>query len=334
MSTTLYKHEIFCLHGVTGQIAADVGAADTTILVDAAVLADPTIAVGSQIELDDGVSTSLAMTILAIDGGASQLTVDAPPGQAFLAGTPTDVVRRPRWAIEWKEDDTTLLTICPDNPAHPVQPGSAKITEIRKPQTTTIRESSSDKTRPHVGHIRVDAAPGQQDATGTRVFGYDVTVKAIRLVTEKTQLGDLLDFTINPDFPVGNITQAVGVDATVIPVSAAVLSHTAVAHLAKLREGPMGSETINDLGEVLAIDAAAGTVTVEKKTTDAFTTAAVFLDTICLTSNFPLPSFQTVLSGEDRILGSDVPAGFPFVATYRNNGPEATTAIFSINYLV
>lgn len=124
-TANLYEQAIFCLHGLTGEIAADAGAADTTFTVQAAVLADVTIVVGSIIVLDDGASSSAPMSILSIDFGANTFSTDVGPGSAFLAAAPTSVVRVPHWARLWTGSSADL-TECPELASHPIQAGSAK----------------------------------------------------------------------------------------------------------------------------------------------------------------------------------------------------------------
>jgi len=146
---TLYQHQIYCLHGTTGQTTADVAAADTTFSVQQAVLDDVTIAVGSQIQLTDGVNTSPTMTIQSIDDVLDTVTVDNAAGFIFLAATPTLVNRLPQPAWLWTESPIELVT-CPELASHPVQAGSAITVDIRKPEETTIKQSGMDLSHPEV----------------------------------------------------------------------------------------------------------------------------------------------------------------------------------------
>jgi len=125
----LYRQSIFCLHGPTGTLTADAGSSDTTFSVQAAVLSDVTIDVGSTVRLEAGADVSDTMKIIAVDHNANTFTTSSGPGRAFLASAPTTVARLPHWADVWtgSPDD---LTECPEDPAHPVQAGSAKLRGI------------------------------------------------------------------------------------------------------------------------------------------------------------------------------------------------------------
>jgi len=317
-SATLYKHAIFSLHGVTGTLAADSGSADTTFTVSPSVLADVTIDVGSMVTLADGGNTSGVMTITAIDEVAETITTDSPPGFAFLAATPTNVVRIPHWAYQWTESSTPI-TVSPEDPTHPVQAGSEKIVSVRKPEAVYVSQSQSGKTRPQASPLVVEAAAGQTGVVVSHSWPFDVTLSRITCFVEAANKEDRLFFEVGPDSPAGPVTSAVSPGDTVINVNASAAANPKIrpGMMVKLSEGG----TTDSLGRLVAVDRVAKTFTVETAAVNSFTTAGQLLLTIVPAWDLPLPGFQVRFSvAGDAILGSEVPVGMSFRITYDNNG--------------
>lgn len=328
LPNTIFQHRIYCLHGVTGQITSDVAAVDTSFVADASVLADVTIAVGSIIQLDDGVTTSPELTIISIDSGTNTITVDQAIGSIFLAATPANVVRIPHWAYEWTYTSDEL-TACPEDPSHPFQPGSASIANVTEPTIATITQSESGFTHPEVLGQRLDVTAS---LTGFIDFErpYLITAKGFAGYTEAANEGDRFDILAGPDTFIGVLTGSALVGATTIAVSPSVIANIRPSLLVKLEEGA----TTNDLGRVISVDAGGGTITVETATTDAFSPGANVLITIMLATDLPVPTFPSRIdTGVGPISGADIPAGTKIRVVYRNAGPSNSKAIIYFNYL-
>jgi len=318
--TTLYKHRIYCLHGTAGPITADVASDATTFAVDAAVLADVTIAAGSLIWLDDGTNKSEAMTILSVDSGAGTLTVDVEPGTAFAAATPTNVVRVPHWAHLWTETSTELV-VCPEDAGHPVNPNSASTVEIKLPNEVVIQQSSVNyKTPLLVGQVLTVAAG--ETGTADFVWKIPITVKNVKGIFTQSNTGDTFDFVTNPDYTVGLLSAGVGIGDTVLPVTQTVLNYVKPGFTITLTEGV----TSNVLDEIISIDANAMTITVATPTTDAFSVLALVSSTIYNTKGTPVPyttkgDTMKLETGKDLISGSTIFAGVKLRIIYHNAGP-------------
>lgn len=326
--TTLYKHQVFCLHGQTGQLAADAGAADTVITVDASVLADVTIVVGSTIRLTDGTNTSDVLSITAVDSGASTLTLSGAVGQNFLAATPTYVNRTPHAAYVWSESNA-LLTVCPEDPSHAIQAGSAAVIDSRAPTEAKIVQSTSGRDHPEAWGQRLDVAAG---ATGVIEYSWDypVTVRSMNGYVEAANTADRYDVEAAPNTPVGFLTAAAGVGVTTLSVSGTVLANSRPSLLCRINEGA----TTDTLGRITAVDSAAGTITVQTPTVNSFTTAAVILVTNANTLDMPVPQTNTLVSvGGEELVGRDIPAGTVIRITYRNGGASPSSSVVVIKYL-
>lgn len=319
MTGTLYKHAVYCLHGVTGPLAADAGAGDTTFTVGAGVLADVSISVGATIFLADGTNTSGPLTVIAVDSGATTITTDAAPGFAFLAATPTDVVRAPHWSFRWSES-AAHLSVCPQLASHPIQAGSAKVVDKRSNDSVHITQSQTGKTRP-AATAMVAAATIGQTVVVDHAWPYDVTLNHILTVVESANADDRVSLEVGPDTPAGPVTAAVTAGDTVIAANAAALASLRPGVRMKINEGG----TTDDLGYLIAVDTLAGTLTVETAAVNGFTPAANLLATIAPAWELPLPTNPMKFAmAKDSLMGSEVEAGRVLRVTYVNGGPAVS----------
>ena len=325
---TLYKHQIYCLHASTGELTVDAGISDTTFTVQQAVIDDVTIAVGSQIELDDGGIKSPILTITAIDDGANTITVDIAPGRLFQAATPTVVSRVDHWVHQWSESATNLTT-CPEDVTHAVQSGSAAISVIQKDTDVTISQGKSVFCNPEIEGKVVTAVSGG-DSTNTHTWISDVTLMAIEVFVEQANQGDIIDLFLGVDTNAGKISSSISSGVKVISVSDAVILAARIAFLCKIK----ASATENELGRILAIDENAKTITVATATTDAFTTAADILLTQVVADDLPLPAYQTTINiGGSYIAGIPIDAGCKLTIGYHNSGGSASRIIVYVKTL-
>ena len=332
MSSTLYYHRIYCLHGTTGDISADVTAADTVFTVEYEVLQDVTIAVGNQIQLTDGVNTSPILTITDVDAGATTLTVDQAVGFDFAAAAPTHVNRVPHWAYLWSETPDEL-TKCPEQADHPVQAGSWSIKDERPPYETTaiIKQSQANLSHPEIRGAVVTAAPGAT-TTVDMSWDYTITVQSMDGYFVAGNEGDEIDFLVAPDTPIGVLAAPASVGATTFSVSDTVLANCRPSNLCRLTAS--GGGTTNDLGRIIAVDHDALTITVSAAATDAFSAGDEVAVTTAPTLNLPLPSFQTKMSvGGDQIEGTDIFPGTVMRVVYRNAGPNPSRMVAYAKFL-
>lgn len=325
---TLYLHQVYCLHGVTGQTTADVAPGDTTFAVAPAVLADVTIEVGAAVVLTDGANASPQLTITAVDVGAGTITVDHSAGFAFLAATPTDVRRTPHVATRWTET-ATELTECPELSSHAFQAGSAITADTREPDTITIRQSKANLTRPRIRSVTLDV-PAGTSVSRDMVWPYLVTIHSVEGRFEATNPGDTADFLAGPDTPVGLLTAAAPAGTTVFNVAQTVVDNVAPAVEFRLFEGA----TLDDLGEVIAVDRAALTVTVSTPSANAFTSAAAVVITIVGARGLAAPTAPArVATGEGQFEGRDIQPGMALRAIYHNVGPDPARMIVYARFL-
>jgi hypothetical protein len=326
--TTLYKHQIYCLHGRAGQITANLLASATIIPVAPGVLDDVTIVVGAEIQLRDGTNQSPELIITAIDMNARTITVNAPVGREFQSETPTSVYRMPHAVQAWTET-SAQLTRCPEDSSHPVQPGSGITLETRAPHEVKIIQSTLGLGTFEVVGKRLDLNPGE---TGSIEFSwpYDVTIKEMEGYFDSDNTGDSVDVVSSPDENVGGLAADAAVGATVLAVAEDVIRKARRALMCKVTEGGV----TNDLGRIVSADENKLTITVQTATRDAFTTAASVLLTRAHTVGMSVPPFRVPVSmGGNEILGSNLLANMKIRVTYKNTGLSSSKALILVKFL-
>ena len=242
---TLYKHRIFSLHGPTGELTANASPGDTVLQVTPATLNDVTIAEGSVVVLVEGVTTSQELTITAIDSVASTLTVAPALALSFTAAGPTVVQRIPHWAYLWTESPAEL-TVSPEDPSHPVQPGSASTVEV-----TTASKYSSE-----VIGLTFNTLSGQT-LTNTASWDYVAGLESVRGKVVTSNDADTLDLTIEVPSLAGTLSQAASLGDVTLNIDSDLAQTARPSQLCFTVIG--GVET--NLGRVTAVDAVNRTLT-------------------------------------------------------------------------
>lgn len=332
MST--YTHKIRCLHGALGATTAAAAGGDTTIAVDAAALADPVLAPGARVQF--GGDPRFAYSVVSVGGG--EIEVTPPLSDAVAAGAAID---RPPLDVVAETASADLLTACPEDPAHPVAANSAELVSAPEVVTTKLQQGSSGRSHPTLRSRVLELAAGAEGSVDF-VWPYQVTVQRIEGIFEAANAGDALDLEAGPDSTAGYLTAPVGVGDTVINVSETVFTQGRAKPGFRLKLGtgpdPAAPTVGDDLGEIVATDAAAGTVTVETPAATALGAGPGHwaLLTIASTVGMHVPAVAgtSVSTGSEFVLGVDVPANRPLRVTYHNNGAVASRAIIYMRYLI
>ena len=328
MSTTLYKHRIFCLHGTTGQITADVNSSDTTFSVQQAVIDDVTIAIGSNIYLDDGTNTSNTMTITAIDDGSDTLTVDTNPGYNYLSATPTNVVRSEHWAYKWTESATELTT-CPENPSHSVRANSMSTVESISENRVIIDDGVVGRFQISCVEFDIPSMTPGDIHTEDVSFPFDMELYKCCTYTSTSMIGDRYSIKVSPDTPISTLSAIGATGATGLTLDQAIFSAGVITKGIHL--------TITDgtpqlLGRVTAYDNQAHTITIQTALTKEYGIGSGILLNLYLVHDIYIPDAGHKNYGSKGFKPSYVPANTLFRLEYTNVDGTAKKLLFNIEY--
>lgn len=242
---------------------------------------------------------------------------------------------------EWREEDDGLPTQCKNDAAHSIISASIRIAPdgIRKPNLQEIKEESV----PTGGNfqartLNIIDAPANSTTIVNKSWPIPIGVLAVYFVTTADHEGDELEVDISPDTLVGTITSNVTAGDTVLNVSSTVIENIKLGYYVQLSTTPvaenLGSSTTDNLGEVIAIDKDASTITVDIPATNSFTAPAYIYMTVKMVTDYMIgPPWEYVI-GESKIGASHLPANTTVRLHYKNNSPSATkTIIFKFERL-
>lgn len=331
MSTTLYKHRIHCLYGIVGQIATDVNSLDTTFLVQPSVLQDPVIKIGAEIYLSDEITQNSAlMHITNIDYVSNLITVDAPPKFSYLASSPTNIVRAELNVYIWK-DTVDLLTTCPENPLHPVNPVSAIIREIVTPNEITIRDGI-----PGMYQVKTEIFNIPAGATGGNYiedisFPYDMELLLASFMATNDMIDDSFKVIVAPDTPISILSQVGDTGATTLYLDSFPFNNNLIYK--GLNVSITDTIVTQDLGLIVAYDNTNYTITVQNSLNQVYNAGSVILMNRYLISNFHICHTGTIVEmGQKGFKSSAVPANTIIRLIYTNGNGLSKKLCFVLQY--
>lgn len=206
-----------------------------------------------------------------------------------------------------------LPTMCPDGYAIV---GDIIIIEERRSNLVEVKEEQV-KTG---GHFRIDCRHVcPVGPTGT-IFEYDFTEKIgynvlnIQLIPKIVFVGDMFDVGVAPNTIVGALTQDTSPTGTMLHVSSTVFDYTDVGIHVDLFNGV---SELHDCLQVLEVDKANGTLTVENPPTSVISAGTYVRITTFMAKDFDMPPPDRYPLGTTKIGGSYVPANQPVRLYYK-----------------
>ncbi len=212
---------------------------------------------------------------------------------------------------------TTSPTACYTNTAHTVNPNSVQVLEtVARSQVKIIEDSVNIKR-----NVRVEPISFTEVAIGatqhrTFQFKFVTSMYSFQFMTDDTNKGDELSIAINKDTPLGLITQNVSAGATTIYPPAAIFTYGWQGFNVYLSDGT----NLDDLGDIITLNQAAGTITVSTPAVHSFSSS----NTLLLMTYYTMKSLiigppGTYQFGNDVIGGAAVPVGTVVTFSYKNN---------------
>lgn len=156
---------------------------------------------------------------------------------------------------------------------------------------------------------------------------YPISIFSTEWINETVFKGDEVRVQLAPDTITGAITADVAIGDTEINVSSTVTDNVQRGYLLEITN----FSVFNAMGRVVDYDGAAGTVTMETATTDAFlaATPTYIRQTVDFIPRIMLRSGNSVELAKDVVGGSYLPANTPLVVSYKNVQGDTTNKTFS-----
>lgn len=208
-------------------------------------------------------------------------------------------------------------TLCPNSSSHTIDQSRTTVVEEMGDQTVFIQGKSYNNTQ---GYYQMQGHTVNISASNTTIYDMvhkiPICVYGTSFTSGTQHNGDSIDIIINPDTPLGVITQSANIGDKTFTVSQTVIDNIKIGFDVKLHD----NTNINLLGVVLSIDNAAMTITTEFPTTNTFNanTTAVVIDVhIVKNYNIGEPWHHSIGSG--TLAGKYLPAGTKIRIVYTNN---------------
>lgn len=223
----------------------------------------------------------------------------------------------------------TVPTACPNNNAHMIDENNIAILDSMNTQSVYIQGKAYDQSKiqgMYMFHGNIMNIGVDKTITQDVLFKIPTTVYGLSFMSSEIHRGDYIDIIINPDTQVGVTTAHVSPGDTVLQVDANTLTYLKRGTYLTLDNGTIQ----NSLGMVLDVNAAEGTVTVDKAATDTFAPwlTAVKMS-IYIVKDFGISEPYRYRVGYGTSAGKDVPENTTFRMVYHNNSGVAKVLNYS-----
>lgn len=221
--------------------------------------------------------------------------------------------------------DQTALTSLVNN--HEGQPLGAAL------EVKVLEEDANQRTQGHYQgrglKMSIPASTGTYNEDFT--FNFPICLMSMEYVPTLAMEGDEFCALVAPETIIGAITADVTASDTVINVSPTVLENIQIGYVVHLDD----LTNKDPLGEVLAIDKAAGTITVETGAVNGFAAATptYVKQTIVMAKDVRINGVARVELGSTKIGGSYLPTGTVIRIEYHNHSGTAKTFSAIAEYL-
>lgn len=229
-----------------------------------------------------------------------------------------------KWVSKWLYSTDTPSS-CFNDATHAFNNESFQIT--KKTAISTVRLLEEEiKTG---GFFRSEGFAMTIPANDTRdlfvSWPYPVGVLDCNIQTTEADIGNTVEGVVGPNSIMGVLTSDVQISASVLPVSATVITNA-----------NLGLECLLDgeyVGEIVGIDIILGTITVEPPLSRSFVAGALVGGQRRIIKNFNLGYTQGCAIGSSKIGASYIPVGVSTRVSYYNNTAQEKTFNFNIEYL-
>lgn len=230
----------------------------------------------------------------------------------------------------WREEGDAP-TVCPNDPAHTINPNSISVLEEVSPNNLLIAQEKTitgGNYRLETYRHSINAGPNVI-TTGQLSWPINISLIALKFFTTIDHESDI--FRIYEKSDVGSVTADVTPADTVIAVDQAVIDALAIGYHVELDDGT----NIDDLGRVIAIDTTNNTITVEKAAVNSFLASQspvvrVFKKLVEKYEIGPAGKYTLL---ENRSVAQYLTANTILYIEYKNKSSTAKKLVFECEYL-
>lgn len=223
---------------------------------------------------------------------------------------------------KWSE---TLPTTCPNNNTHTISQNTIAIVDKISPNSISIKQESV----PTGGNFKIKgfvySCPANQTTTFNVSWPINITVSTVRIYSIASQIGDVLNASVNPETVVGILTAECSIGQTIASVNSTVISNSKIGYICYINS--------EKLGMITNVDPVNNTITFENATTATHAAGSFFKIEVLMIENYPLGMEGESCLGESNIGGTHLPANSVTRIEYTNNSDTTKIHKFSVEYL-
>lgn len=234
------------------------------------------------------------------------------------------------WSTGWLPDTSEEPTVCFNNTTHEVNPDSCCIINNVSQDTVKITQekiATQGNFRNETFCFTVAPSTTQQN---TIQFPYTINLLAVMVIVGSANLGDSFSARVDTGIP-GTLSANVASGVNIIPVDSTIIEYFNIGFNAVLTR--LSDNTIQDLGEVTAIDTNANTITTINSTTQTFSSGDKVSINIIGIKNMQFINTGTLSVGRSVLGSTYIPTFATIYANYTNNSASSKLFAFTIEYL-
>jgi hypothetical protein len=206
---------------------------------------------------------------------------------------------------------------CYNDSTHSINLNSVQeIDTVNNSQVKIIEDGVKVSRNVKVVHIEFENVEANQSQTKIYTFRYITSMYSYKFATDDTNKGDSITIAIDPNSPMGLITQDITTGDTVISAPLPLVLYGSAGFNVNISDGVNS----DDLGEIISIDKVNNTIEVENPAQHDYSA----IDTTAYMTYYNMRNMkigppQMYAFGEDIIGGASVPVGTNVHFTYTNN---------------
>lgn len=232
------------------------------------------------------------------------------------------------WTYGYLDDTQGTPTTCFTNTGHTVNGNSQQqVSTISNDITTT---KILEEIIPTGGNFRCQGykftCPANETSTHTVSWNYPITVMASFFTSKTIWEGCVLDTIVAPNTTVGTLTANINSGVTVLPVSLSVIQNFEIGYELKINS--------DFIGQVIAIDINALTVTVDTATGTGYTSGYLVKMQVRTIQDFEISEKDDrYIIGRSKVGGKYLPTGIPVHVIFNNTTGSSITFRYEVEYL-
>ncbi len=212
---------------------------------------------------------------------------------------------------------TAAPTACYNNTSHSVNTNSVQVIDTINTNEVTINQNNSSIAgKFHIESVNIANIQPNSTGTVTHVFDVATSLHSFNFALNAAEAGDTFSIAVNPNTPLGLITQDAKANDIVLSVSPYVIGYMFPGFYVTVSDGTNSDTTI----KILSRNLVNSTITIKTPLINSYSASntQIFMSYYCI-KDMPIILGTTYSFGGEIINASNVPAGTTALFSFTNN---------------